>query len=231
MTIWWNGKSSDDVNVVVEHYPDINVPRRKTEVTSVAGRNGDIIFEQDAFENVTKRYDIYISAEAPRLTTIAPRVVEWLMQKGYCRLEDGYEPDVFQLAYYSGGLDVQSILNRMGRCTIEFSAKPQKWLKCGEYGVTITNGMALFNPTPYDARPLIQATGNGTIACGGNALTISGNTGAVTIDCDTMDVYQGTINLNNKASGDFPILTGGANNIISVSGFTGVVVTPRWWRL
>ena len=88
--IWWHGISSDDVNVIVEHCPDVIFPSRKQEKISVVGRNGDLLIEQDAYENVMQRYDIYVSAEKPRLPTISHTVAEWLMVKGYQRLEDSY---------------------------------------------------------------------------------------------------------------------------------------------
>ena len=61
--IWWHGVSGDDVGVVVERYPDVIIPNRKQEKISVPGRSGDLLIQQDAFENVRQSYDIYISAD------------------------------------------------------------------------------------------------------------------------------------------------------------------------
>ena len=88
--IWWNGKSGDDFHVVVQRFPEVILPLRKNEKVSVPGRNGDILIQQDAFENVSQRYSIYISAEQTRLTPITHKIAEWLCVKGYQRLEDSY---------------------------------------------------------------------------------------------------------------------------------------------
>ena len=47
--IWWHGKSSDDVHVIVERCPDVIVPSRKQEKVSITGRNGDLLIEQKCY--------------------------------------------------------------------------------------------------------------------------------------------------------------------------------------
>ena len=139
--IWWHGKSSDDVHVIVERCPDVIVPSRKHEKISITGRSGDLLVEQDAYENVLQRYEIYVSAEAPRLPTISHTVVEWLMVKGYQRLEDSYWLDTFRMASYTGGTEIANILNRYGRATIEFDCKPQRFYKSGDFFIDVEQGM------------------------------------------------------------------------------------------
>ena len=56
--IVWDGRSSDNLRVIVEHHPVFAMPERKREVISVPGRNGDIIVSQDAFSNVEQEYDL-----------------------------------------------------------------------------------------------------------------------------------------------------------------------------
>lgn len=229
--IWWHGKSSDDVNVIVERYPEIIIPTRKQEKISVAGRNGDLIMEQDAYENYTQSYEIYISAEKPRLTTISHTIAEWLMVKGYQRLEDSYWLDTFRLACYKGGTNIENILNRFGRATIEFDCKPQRFFKNGELPIELTNGQVLRNPSPYTAKPLITVTGSGagTISDGVNTLALT-NTDNLTIDCEIMQIYQGTTNKNNVGSGAFLELQG-ESEITWTGGITAVSLIPRWWTL
>lgn len=230
--IWWNGKASDDVNVVVERFPAIVIPTRKQEKVSVPGRSGDLIMEQDAFENYIQSYEIYISAETPKLTTISHTVAEWLMVKGYQRLEDSYWLETYRQACYVGGSNIENILNRFGRATIDFDCKPQRFYKSGEIAITLTNGQTLNNPSVFTAKPLLEVTGSGsgTISDGENTLTLS-NCDNLTIDCDIMQIYQGTTNKNNVGSGAFLKLPKGATSITWTGGVTGVTLTPRWWTL
>ena len=230
--IWWHGISSDDVSVIVEHCPDVILPSRKQEKISVVGRNGDLLIEQDAYENVMQRYDIYVSAEKPRLPTISHTVAEWLMVKGYQRLEDSYWLDTFRLASYTGGAEISNILNRFGRATIEFDCKPQRFYKSGDFFVDLENGGTLLNPSPYTAKPIlvVQGSGSGTITAGDNTITLT-DCDNITIDCDIMQVYQGTTNKNRTASGAFPVLPAGQTEITWTGGVTGISLKPRWWTL
>lgn len=229
MSIWFNGKSSDDLHVVVEYFPDFPIPQRKYERTSVAGRNGDIISMQPAFENITKVYKVYINAMKERLPAVAHSVAEWLLQTDYCRLEDTYEQDYYRMAFFTGGNSIENILNRMGRAELEFTCRPQKWLKSGEYFITPVNGQKLINPTPFTAAPVIKTAGNGSITIGGKTLTIAGTTGTVTLDCENENAYQNSANLNNKVSGEFPTITGAET--ISWTGLSAVSVQPNWWTV
>jgi phage-related protein len=230
--IWWHGKSSDDLSVIVERYPEVIIPTRKQEKISIAGRSGDLLIQQDAFENYTQRYEIYVSAEQPRLTTISHTIAEWLTVKGYQRLEDSYWLNTFRLASYSGGTEIENVLNRFGRATIEFDCKPQRYYKAGENALQLTNGQKLHNMSPYTAKPLITLTGSssGTISDGTNTLTLTDVNG-ITIDCEIMQIYKGTTNKNSVGSGSFLQLEEGDTTITWTGGITGVTLTPRWWTL
>lgn len=230
--IWFNYISGDDVHVVVERYPDIIMPLRKSEKRSVPGRNGDLLIQQDAFENVMQRYEIYISAEVPRLTPVAHKVAEWLCVKGYRRLEDSYWKDTFRLATFTGGVDIANILNRFGRATIEFDCKPQRFYKFGDFFQTVTNGQALHNPSPFTAKPVIvvKGSGSGTISDGTHTLTLS-DCNNMTVDCDIMQIYQGTTNKNSVGSGAFLELPEGDTTLTWTGGITAVELKPRWWTI
>ena len=229
--IWWHGKSSDDVGVIVERYPSVTIPTRKQEKISIPGRSGDLIIEQDAYENYTQRYDIYVSAEQPRLTTVSHIVAEWLMMKGYQRLEDSYWKDTFRLACYKGGTSIENVLNRFGRATIEFDCKPQRYYKSGDLTLILENGQQLANPSPFTAKPLlhISGSGSGTVSDGTNTLTLT-DCDDITVDCDIMQIYQGTTNKNNVGAGAFLAL-GKESTITWTGGITAVTLTPRWWTL
>lgn len=230
--IWFNKISSEDIGVIVEKYPSRPIPRRKSETVSVPGRNGDILFQQNAFENVTQSYDIYVSAKDIKLHNIAAKVAAWLLQTGYLRLEDSYEPDIYRMAYYSGGIDIENLLDEYGRCTITFTCRPERYLKTGEYPVTIAKNQVLINPTSYAAKPLIKVsgTGDGQLLVGDNEIALKGINGYLMIDSDMMDCYKGSENCNAKMTGDFPVLSG-ITTFSWTGGITGVEVTPRWYAI
>ena len=103
-----------------------------------------------------------------------------------------------------------------------------------EYGVH-----PYYNPTPFDAKPLIKVTGTGTLGIGEYILTITGTASqTLYIDCETMEIYtiEGTVptgasSLVSINKLDFPVLKSGTNYISVGSGITAVTIKPRWWRI
>lgn len=230
--IWFNGKSGDDFNFRVERFPAVIIPTRKNEKISVPGRNGDLLIQQDAFENVVQRYEIYISAEKEKLTNVTHKIAEWLCVKGYQRLEDSYFLDTFRLAAFQGGVEIANVLNRFGRATIEFDCKPQRWYKFGDQFLDVTNGATLLNPSLFTAKPLIETTGSGsgTLTINDNTLTMT-DTNNMTIDCDSMQIYRSGISKSGTISGEFFELPAGESTISWTGGITGVRIKPRWWTI
>lgn len=144
MSITWNGISSDDLGIVIQNVPEQNHPELKLDVVSIPGRNGDMIVSQNAWHNYEQQYDIFAGeadGEAPQKYF---DIIAWLTSaKGYARLEDSFDPDHYRMAYFAGPLDVAFTLTRVGRATITFNCKPQRFLEDGSEYVTyypVSNG-------------------------------------------------------------------------------------------
>jgi phage-related protein len=206
------------------------------EVISVPGRNGDIIITQDAYTNTTLTYDLAIVGLEKTLNDSVRAVMEWLTRpKGYARLEDSYNPDVFRMAYYQGGMDIENRFMTLGRAKVQFNCKPQRFLRSGERSILAYNGVLLANPTIYTAKPIIavKGTGSAVLTVGSSVLSISDISPEIDIDCESQSAYYGTANRNSRitlTSGDFPELKEGSTQISwTGSGVTEVRIIPRWW--
>ena len=234
-TFTFGGVSSDSLGLHIEYCPEQNRPARKMERYSVPGRNGDIIVAQDAWENIEQSYDIWGgNGTINDATVVGYSLADWLFSKnGYQRLEDTYDTQHYRLAFFEGPYDFQSVLRRRGRATITFSCDPRRFLLSGETAVTLTGTDTIDNPTSFTARPLLEVhgTGNGTIECGGNTITITGIYDGMVLDCDAQDAYYPGVNLNSLVSGEFPVIPGGTQTITITGGITSVEVTPNWWTL
>ena len=234
-TFTFGGVSSDSLGLHIEYCPEQNRPARKMERYSVPGRNGDIIVAQDAWENIEQSYDIWGgNGTINDATAVGYSLADWLFSKnGYQRLEDTYDTQHYRLAFFEGPYDFQSVLRRRGRATITFSCDPRRFLLSGETAVTLTGTDTIDNPTSFTARPLIEVhgSGNGTIECGGNTITITGIYDGMILDCDAQDAYYPGVNLNSLVSGEFPVIPGGTQTITITGGITSVEVTPNWWTL
>ena len=228
-----DGKNCSEYGVWISGGGTFNAPPRDMDTISIPGRDGDIFFDNGRFQNINVTYPAFISKQfAPRMDDFRA----WLCSKyHYMKIEDSYHPDEFRLGVFKGGLTVSTTArNLSGSFNLTFNCKPQRYLKSGEMPVRFTASGSIYNPTEYAAKPLIKCYGTGgTVTIGGVAVTVTGCTNHVTLDCDLMESYEGDTNRNGTTTlvnGEFPTLGAGAS-AVTFSGFSRVDITPRWWKL
>ena len=233
--IVYGGEASDDYGIVVSEAPVFDKPVRKTEVFNVPGRNGSILFQQNAFEDVTRTYKVWVSEGNDNLVTKVNAISAWLFSKtGYQRLEDSFEPDVFRLAYYSGGNEFANQLLMAAEADLSFTCRPERFYKDGENEITVSNGDKMFNVTRFASKPLIHIEGTGTVSVSiaGTTITAKDLVDYINIDCDRMDAYRLTSeNRNDKISGTFPTIVPGQNTIGITGSVTKVTIVPRYFTI
>ena len=235
--ITFNGKSSQDYGIQVEHPPEYEIPEREYEIIAIPGRNGDPVIDKGSFKNVNRSYQIAIGSRQSDFTTLANKISTWLHStSGYARLEDSYEPDYYKIAMYAESNNVQNILEHAGRATINFNRKPERFLKSGEYKTIFNSSGNIFNPTGFVSKPIItvRGNGNGVLHVGGCTVSITNIINFIDIDSDIEDSYNGTTNLNLYVTLDnkeYPKLVPGDNSISFTGGITSVEVMPKWWTI
>ena len=209
-------------------------PENKVDEIKIPGRNGSLLMENRTYENTEHRYMGVIYQNASENLAWFRNAI--MQNSGYQRLEDSIHPEEFYQARYLGGLEVTLTPERsMAKFAIEFSRKPQRFLKNGEKEIEFTSSKTFNNPTPFDARPLIKVYGSGTLNVAGKTVTISSHSRAyVCIDSDMMDCYYSADNMNQYVefqNDEFPVLPKGESGISASGGISKVIVTPRWWGL
>lgn len=246
--IVWNGISSKDVGVVVEHYPGIILPKRKVEVIQVPGRNGDIVIEQEAFENYEQSYQVFLDEKNyGGLESAMPKIANWLMGSyGYKKLEDSYFPEFYRMAYVANGAQFSSWFNIYGEGTLTFNCAPQKFYKSGEREIEINSGDTLHNPSGFWAEPIItiafsgQTTATLTFTTNGVAKNVIFTSGSEPFTA-IVDVHDHTVvdGYNNEHIAGTNFLLGlyesmklGSDTIITWEGnITSLKIKPRWWTI
>lgn len=164
---------------VVRQAPNMTYPRRRYKTFTVPGRSGDIYIPDEAYDNFTKNYELFLygmkndpyEEEDPDdplpsfdgrtnikdLTNICWQIQGWLTEpNGYATLQDD-ETGInrTRLAYYTGNLTVAEDLLRFGRATISFSVRPELYIG---------------DPTKdYDTQNIISTWSHDAIIRGGNA--------------------------------------------------------------
>lgn len=73
----FNGISSKDLGVEVETFPDYVAPQKEFEAVHVPGRNGDVLIDTGAYQNVSRPYKINAYAPADPVQTKSGSVVSF----------------------------------------------------------------------------------------------------------------------------------------------------------
>jgi phage-related protein len=205
------------------------------ETIQVPGRDGDIRIKNGRANQLTLKYSAFIYKDFENNFNA---LRDFLMQDGeYHRLEDTYHRSYYMQAAFTGSLDPDVTMRsvaRVGKFDLEFSAIPRRYLKSGEHRLSITASTVLMNPTYNVAKPMIYVTGTGSFTIGNVGMAVTKNNGALVIDCETQECYEGQENRNGDVTisstdteYDFPVLKSGRNTI-TVSGVT-LEIEPRWF--
>lgn len=248
-----DGVDSRDFGVYISGQGTFSAPSKAYSYQDVPGRNGAYIRSDKRFDNIEVTYPAFIYANFK--TNISNFRNFLLSREGYVRLEDTYNTDEFRLASYTGAFepDVTSI-NDAGRFDIVFNCMPQRFLKSGETERTGSPAL-LNNPTSFPAKPILKLTFSEEIEL--NIINLSGSQTiddyritssglqtegltSATIDCETMQAYSGSRNINKyisvtSVSGrytvDFPVFRPFADTLLRTYSNTSWSVVPRWWKL
>lgn len=206
---------------------------RDYESVSIPGRNGDLHIDHGRYGNMEITYQCAVMHDADAVLTKLNMVL--LSQKGYQRLEDTFDPEFYRLAVCNQGINVTpSKGRRAARFDLTFDCKPQKFLKSGEVAISYTQNGTIYNAELFPAKPLIRIYGNGTVTIGNTAITWTGASPYVDIDCDVQDCYYMGSNMNafvELSTNEFPELDPGSTNITKGAVVARIEITPRWWRI
>lgn len=239
------GIRSDERYLIVEHYPKRKIPKRRYTTQVIPGRAGTYVIPEsdDAFDNYTEEYSVFLDSKAPGLPMAARGLTEWLMGPvGYQRLEDSYDPDFYRMALYAGGDEFLNHFNEYGRGTLKFSCEPKRWYKIGEKPIAVSSGSVLFNPSlVFKAKPLVQFTASGSVTI---TITDQDNTsktfqtenlnGTYLIDSERHTAIKMADNssINDKVLSQYENLSLGRKSTITYSyTVSNLIITPRWWTI
>lgn len=233
--IVYDGESSADYGMVISEAPSFEAPVRKNTVFNVPGRNGSIVFQEDAFEDVQRNYKVWLTkAGEENFSDSVYGFASWLNSKvGYLRLEDNFEPKIFRLAYFNGGAHITNEMMQYGETTISFTCRPERFYKDGEQALFVSDGVSINNPTKYASKPLIYLEGSGSVTVSISGVSIVASlTDYMYIDCEAMNAYRQTAeNKNSSISGSFPTIEPGINAIGITGSVTKCLITPRYYTI
>lgn len=226
----FNGVSSDTHGLIISEKEIYSAPARDMSFQQVPGRSGDVIIDNNRYENITVSYtvgckDIKDKAKAIKL---------WLCKSGYFRLTDTYQPDYFRMAAFASRLDIEEVISNVGKAKLNFNCKPFMYSTTGQTTVTKTASGTISNPEAFESLPYIKITGSGniTLYINSKAYAVTSVSSYIEIDSELMAAYKGSTLCNDKISfTEFPVLQPGSNTISWTGSVTKVEITPRWRTL
>lgn len=241
----FDGVSAESMGLRIARYPDINKPRTRLTSVTVPGRNGTLHLGDGSHEDIVIRYECWWKNRNANYTTgrTAHEVAQWLYAAPVgARLEDTYDSAVFRTATFQGPMNIENILERFGRVTLEFQCRPEAWLKSAETALTFTkSGGFLNNPTPFATRPLIHVVGaiSGGLRIGDNMLTLifpGMEAHDIWIDCEEQEAWEVVdgveVSTNSYIAGaDYITIQPGRNDVSFPNSFELVEIWTRAYTL
>lgn len=236
------GVSSTTLGLTIRGADTYNIPNRRFESIKVPGRSGNIILDEDAFQNIDITYHAaVVNEQSGGVNAALQATATALMQyAGYQILRDTYHPNRYRKAVVKDIIAVKTYRPdsgapyRAAAFDIVFSCMPQRYRDDGDVAPTI--GTTLTNPTGLPSAPLITVTsGAGSILLGTQEITVlSGATYPLIIDCETMDAYtvtqQGRENQNNFVTLPVADIRLYAGDTIT-SGTPSGTIAPKWYEI
>lgn len=236
--------------VVIQTPPSYEFPERDYEVYHIEGRSGDLTIDKGSYKNVKRSYLLGIVFQPLKtFSESAAEITSWLHSaKGYARLEDTYEPNVYRKALYRQGGSMTNIFDQASAIRIDFECKPQRYLKTGEITQSVLTKdiwVAINdNPTNFISLPELTIIGDSLtleFASGDNpdvpdnySKIIINYNGEIKIDSELQDAYNASQFLNSEIelTNGFPKLYSGKNWIkITGTTLTNCIIKPNWWTL
>lgn len=208
---------------------------RDVEAVTVPGRNGVLHLDNGRWGERRQEYLAYLPGENYPARLAYARQVFGRVRKGYTRLEDSFNPDVFSLATFADAVAPESLAFRTtGLCTLAFQCRPERFLRIGETVIRAEGPVTLVNPSGLPARPLIRVYGTaaGVLSVGSVIVYVDAINGYVDIDSDRGECFRGGVNCNGDVRvATFPTLEEGETGVSFSGGISAVEITPRWWTL
>ena len=86
------------------------------------------------------------------------------------------------------------------------------------------------NPGSVYSEPVMTVYGSGdiTLMVGMTVIELTGVSGSIVLDSVLKEAYKGTSLMNERMTGDFPVLKPGINAFSWIGTVTKVVIQPNW---
>lgn len=233
--IEFNGSRSDDFYLHLEKDLAFPSPGRNGSFQKIDGQNGEVRTGDDSLNNVSMSFPFRVVLPSGlTVEEIANDVSNWV--KKDCLWHDLYfdgDPDYVYRAIYTGEYSFDRIVSYYGKCILNFTMKPYKFLQTGLREKVIRSGETLTNPTHWAAYPRFSVKGQGNIIIkiGSEELRLLKVDQGVIVDSlyQTATTLDGAIPAWGKVvSYPLPLIHSGRQEITITGTVSELKILPRW---
>ena len=206
----------------MERCPEKISPKRRDETFTVPGRHGNLTTTDGAFETYIKSAEFIVKDEK-KIDEICAHF------KGSGWLIFSNELDRKYKARVANQIEFSHIIKTLKRFAVEFEVQPFSY-DIFSQPLIKTEPFKIFNIGTFESEPIIKifGTGNITLKINSKNVYLNGITDKIVLDSEMQNAYCESTSMNNKMSGDFPILNVGKNDISWIGNVTKLEIQPNW---
>lgn len=234
-TFTWDGRKSSDYGLFVLNSNTFDSPERAITATEIPTVNGAHLEDEGYFRDQVISYEVLItpaskiwyngSVRYTEFRDVISSVRGFLFGKSSTysnrdfvvdisrkKLVDDYDPRFYRMAYFAGPANWETMLNRYGKCTLNFVCDPRRYFNFDNNIETFTLGagetitktapnysstqypMLLFNESTYNFYPLINLNNYFSVSRT-NSLSITGANNTLTLTPGTSSSIIGFTNI------------------------------------
>ena len=232
-TFYLDGVDARSVGIQLQKPVSFSEAVPISDVQTIPGRNGDLIFETGSYENRSGSASCFcLQEDVEKAISSAGRFL--MGKKGYRRLETSDDPDHYWMARVENSPQIAMRLRTLAPFEIGFDCKPQRFLKSGENSISFDGNGTIENVYGQNSMPLITVYGNGdgVLTIGNYTVSIESMDGVLYLDSETQNAYNNDGNQNAKINApEFPVIEPGNNVVSFQGGITSIEIIPRWWEI
>ena len=206
----------------MERCPEKISPKRRDETFTIPGRHGNLTTTDGAFDSYIRSAEFIVKDEKK-----IDEICAYFKGSGWLIFSS--EPDRKYKARVANQIEFSHIIKSLKRFIVEFEVQPFGY-DVFEQTLVKTAPFSLFNIGTVDSEPIITifGTGNITLYVNNQSISLKEITDKIIIDSEMQNAYNGAASMNNKMSGEFPILSLGENHITWLGNVTKLEIQPNW---
>lgn len=239
-TFIFDGVNSETVKALIQSRPVIEAPLRKVEWRSTYGVDGEMPFDEGAYNNTS--LELIMFTDGDNLIADRQALYNLLDSRGtYKDFIPYFDPDKVYRVMLNDKISFENKhhFGQKQSLSAKFTVKPYKYLVTND-PITLTGtGGTITNPTNYVSQPTIKVTGSGpvTLSINGKDFSIINVENSITINSERYSAYHEDVNgvLTPKnyqiGSREYPVFSPGSNTITVTGTVTELKIEPRWRSL